>query len=66
MHAMNKIEVKSIMILTKAIFEPGDYDTLKNFYSAIIKKENEIIVFKKKNWAQVCQRQTAGFFTADF
>jgi Domain of Unknown Function with PDB structure (DUF3857)/Domain of Unknown Function with PDB structure (DUF3858)/Transglutaminase-like superfamily len=47
--AGNKIKIKSSMILSKAIFEPEDYNSLKDFYAAIIKKQNEIIVFRKKN-----------------
>ena len=35
--------------MDKAIFEPEDYDTLRDFYAAVIKKQNEMIVFKKKN-----------------
>ena len=45
----NKIRVKSVLILTKAIFEPEDYVRLKDFYATMIKKQNEMIVFKKKN-----------------
>ena len=44
----NKIQIKSITILNKAIFEPEDYDKLKDFYTTIIRKQNEMIVFKKK------------------
>jgi hypothetical protein len=47
--AGNKIKIKSSMILNKAIFEPEDYNSLKDFYAAIIKKQSEIIVFKKKS-----------------
>jgi Domain of Unknown Function with PDB structure (DUF3857)/Transglutaminase-like superfamily len=46
--AGNQIKIKSSTILNKAIFEPEDYNSLKDFYTAIIKKQNEIIVFKKK------------------
>jgi uncharacterized protein YfkK (UPF0435 family) len=34
----NSIRVKSVIILNKAIFEPEDYNKLKDFYAAIIKK----------------------------
>jgi Domain of Unknown Function with PDB structure (DUF3857)/Domain of Unknown Function with PDB structure (DUF3858)/Transglutaminase-like superfamily len=44
----NSIQIKSSMILSNAIFDPEEYNSLKDFYSAIIKKQNEIIVFKKK------------------
>jgi hypothetical protein len=44
----NTIQVRSTMTLFKAIFEPEDYNFLRDFYAAIIKKENELIVFKKK------------------
>ncbi len=44
----NKIQVSSIMILKRAIFEPEDYESLKTFYSFIIKKQSEMIVLKRK------------------
>ena len=34
--------------LKKANFEPNDYETLRNFFSIIVRKENEQIVFKKE------------------
>jgi hypothetical protein len=34
--------------LKKANFEPNDYETLRNFFSMIVTKENEQIVFKKQ------------------
>jgi hypothetical protein len=47
--AGNTIKIKSSVVLNKAIFEPEEYDSLKNFYNTIIKKQAEIIVFKKKS-----------------
>jgi len=45
----NKIYLKSSLVFTKAIFEPEDYVRLKDFYASIVKKQNEMIVFKKRN-----------------
>jgi hypothetical protein len=42
------IKIKSTVVLKKAIFEPEEYNSLKDFYTAIIKKQSEMIVFKKK------------------
>jgi hypothetical protein len=43
-----RIHVKSTMVLNKAIFEPEDYNRLKDFYSNMIRKQSEMIVFKRK------------------
>jgi len=45
----NTIKLKTTFILTKAIYEPEDYNSLRDFYAAIIKKQADIIVFKKKS-----------------
>jgi len=34
--------------LKKANFVPEDYDTLRDFFAYIVKKQSEQIVFKKK------------------
>jgi hypothetical protein len=41
------IQLKSVININKAVFEPEDYNTLKQFYTEIIKKQGEMIVFKK-------------------
>jgi len=41
------IQLKSRIQLKKAIFEPEDYATLRDFYAYIVKKQSEMIVFKK-------------------
>jgi hypothetical protein len=41
------IQLKSVVNINKAVFEPEDYNTLKQFYTEIIKKQGEMIVFKK-------------------
>jgi hypothetical protein len=46
--AGNTIKITSSVVLNQAIFEPEEFNSLKDFYSAIIKKQNDIIVFKKK------------------
>jgi hypothetical protein len=43
----HSIQLKSVININKAIFEPEDYNTLKQFYAEIIKKQGEMIVFKK-------------------
>ena len=45
----NTIKLKTSFILSKAIYEPEDYNSLRDFYGAIIKKQGDIIVFKKKS-----------------
>jgi uncharacterized protein DUF3858/transglutaminase superfamily protein len=41
------IQLKCTLKLNKANFSPGDYQTLRDFYSFIVKKQAEQIVFKK-------------------
>ncbi len=43
----NKIEITVKTKLTKAVYEPEEYQLLRNWYAAIIKKEAEQVVFKK-------------------
>jgi hypothetical protein len=45
----NTIKLKTTFILSKAIYEPEDYNSLRDFYAAIIKKQGDVIVFKKKS-----------------
>jgi transglutaminase-like putative cysteine protease len=45
----NRIHLKSHLAFTQAIFEPEEYTRLKDFYAVIVRKQNEMIVFKKKN-----------------
>jgi hypothetical protein len=45
----NRIHLKSHLAFTKAIFDPEDYARLKDFYAVVVRKQNEMIVFKKKN-----------------
>jgi hypothetical protein len=40
--------MRSRIKLNKAIFEPDDYRTLRDFFAAVVKKQSEQIVFKKK------------------
>jgi transglutaminase-like putative cysteine protease len=41
------IQLRCRIILNKANFEPVDYETLRDFYAQIVKKQSEQIVFKK-------------------
>ena len=43
----HSIQLKSVININKATFDPEDYNTLKEFYAEIIKKQSEMIVFKK-------------------
>ena len=45
----NTIRLKTTFMLSKAIYEPEDYNSLREFYAAIIKKQADMIVFKKKS-----------------
>ncbi len=44
----DQIQMLIRLKLNKATFEPEDYETLRNFYAAIVEKESEQIVFKKQ------------------
>lgn len=43
----DKIQMVSKLFLNKATFQPGDYSSLRDFFSMVIQKEGEPIVFKK-------------------
>ncbi len=43
-----QIQMRARLKLKKATFEIEDYNTLRDFYAYIVKKESEQIVFKKK------------------
>jgi hypothetical protein len=45
--ANSKLQVLCTMDINKAIIGPEDYEGLKNFYKAMIEKQNEKIVLKK-------------------
>ena len=42
------INMRSKIKLEKATFPPEDYETLRNFFALVVKKQSEQIVFKKK------------------
>ncbi len=42
------IQLRSRLKLLKANFKPEDYNVLRDFYTFVVKKESEQIVFKKK------------------
>lgn len=42
------IQMRSRLKLNKANFGASDYETLRDFYAMVVKKQNEQIVFKKK------------------
>ena len=43
----NTIQLRCRTKINKATFEPDDYETLRNFFAMVVKKESEQIVFKK-------------------
>lgn len=44
----NTIQIKATLKLSKATFSPDDYNSLRDFFALVVKKEAEQIVFKKK------------------
>jgi transglutaminase superfamily protein/uncharacterized protein DUF3858 len=44
----NNIQFRSRVKLNKANFQPEDYNTLRDFFAYVVKKQSEQIVFKKK------------------
>lgn len=47
--ADGRIQIRTRLMLNKANFLPDDYDSLREFFSYIVKKQSEQIVLKKKN-----------------
>ena len=45
----NTIQFKNVLNIKKATFAPEDYNTLRDFYAYVVKKQAEQIVFKKIN-----------------
>lgn len=45
----DRIQLRCRLVLNKAIFFPEDYQTLRDFYTYVVKKQSERIVFKKIN-----------------
>jgi hypothetical protein len=41
-------QLRSRIVMKKAFFDPLDYDSLRDFFGFIVKKQNEQIVFKRK------------------
>jgi hypothetical protein len=44
----DRIQMRCRVLLNKAVFQPEDYGSLRDFFAFIVKKENEQIVLKKK------------------
>ena len=47
--AGNLVQMRYRLMINKTLFEPLDYQTLREFYTYVIKKQGEQIVFKKVN-----------------
>ena len=43
----NSIQFKNVLNIKRATFDPDDYNNLRDFYAYILKKQSELIVFKK-------------------
>ena len=43
----NNIQFKSVLNIKRATFDPEDYNNLRDFYAYIVKKQSELIVFKR-------------------
>ena len=43
----NSIQFKNVLNIKRATFDPEDYNNLRDFYAYIVKKQSELIVFKK-------------------
>ncbi len=43
----NRIQMHCKVSLKKAVYDPEDYQTLRDFFAYVVKKESEQIVFKK-------------------
>lgn len=45
----DNVQMRCVLSLEKAVFYPEDYETLRNFFGYVVKKQAEQIVFKKIN-----------------
>lgn len=45
----DRVQLRSRLVLNKTTFMPDDYQTLRDFYTYVVKKQSEKIVFKKIN-----------------
>ena len=42
------VQFRSRLVLKRTYFQPEDYQSLRDFFAQVVKKENEVIVFRKK------------------
>ena len=42
------IQLKSRLVLSRANFQPEEYQSLRDFFALIVKKQSELIVFRKR------------------
>lgn len=47
-HSASTISLRSRLMIKRTLFSPEEYDMLREFFSLVVKKHNEQIVFKKK------------------
>ena len=47
-HSNNIISLKTVLKISRTLFLPGEYSTLREFFKMVVDKQNERIVFKKK------------------
>lgn len=43
----NTVSLRSSVKLSQTVFQPGEYEALRNFFDLIVSKQNEQIVFRK-------------------
>jgi hypothetical protein len=43
-----RIHLKTVFTIKKATFDPEEYEHLRDFFAKVVKKQNEMIVFKRK------------------
>jgi hypothetical protein len=42
------LQLRSRLVLNRANFRPDEYQSLRDFYALVVKKQSELIVFRKK------------------
>lgn len=47
-HSNNVISLKTVMKISRTLFLPGEYSTLREFFKMVVEKQNERVVLKRK------------------
>ena len=48
-HSNNIISLRTIFKISRTLFMPGEYSTLREFFRMVVNKQNERVVFRKKS-----------------